>query len=794
MFNTIKERVSNLFNKPQIQKIPEIQEVENSIQPKIPVINKKIYIFSMPDDSRFDGQLKIGETKEDDVIDRIQDQFKLFKKTEHKMFNLEYSIDAIKDNGDSFSDHDIHNLLREKGFIQMGQEIFKCTLKDVKAIILTIQTGKANPEDRSEKFKMRPEQIQAVNMTSNYFKTNKNSKFLWNAKMRFGKTFTSYQLALEMEWKKILVVTFKPAVETEWKKDLNTHIDFEGWEFVSALNNETIPQNNPYVYFISLQNLNGTENDEIKEKNKWIFSNDWDCVIFDEYHFGAWRENTKELFEDNKEENTNGENLSDFNKISTKYQLFLSGTPFRAITSGEFNEDQIFNWTYPDEQKAKQNWDYNNGKNPYESLAQIHLMVYDIDDKIKDKILNTETNQFDLSTFFKANGKADETAKFINNVGKWLDVITGTDKQNSINDILDANKISYYPFENLDLRNQLQHTLWFLPNISSCYAMGNLLKQHSFFKDYEIKVAAGDNAGSGIKAVEPVRAAIRKHAKTIILSCGKLTTGVTIAEWTGIFMLRNITTPETYFQAAFRIQSPWIINENIIKHKCYIFDFAPDRALMQVNSYCEKMDPNGEKSPKEKLQEFINFMPIMVCNRNSMREINVEEIYSKLTTLIMSKKWDSPFLFNDSNIGKIDSNMRDILNTINGTKKGKDKNILGINESGCLEAVEGSSDNLPDRDESEEKQPLPKTDIKKLKEQLQLLMAKIPLYLYLSEKKENTLNDILNCNEPELFQQIVGISIGNFSQLVKLNIFNSNLITSMIYNFSIIEEESENYF
>ena len=326
------------------------------------------------------------------------------------------------------------------------------------------------------------------------FKNDK--KMLWNAKMRFGKTFATYQLAKRLGFKRLLVLTFKPAVEQAWNEDLMQHIDFEGWQYISnapgELKYEDADKDRPIVCFGSFQDYLGVnkETGGIKAKNDWVHTTNWDMVVFDEYHFGAWRDNAKKLFEDitdednydsldlekyKKEEEPNAYNES-FLPITTKFYLFLSGTPFRAINSGEFIEDQIFNWTYSDEQKAKESWVGEN--NPYEALPRMVMMTYKIPDDIRKVALQGEFNEFDLNVFFSAKGKGSE-AKFVyeNEVQKWLDLIRGAHLETSIDELKLGAQKPVLPYKDARLLNILTHTLWFLPNVASCYAMANLLKQ-----------------------------------------------------------------------------------------------------------------------------------------------------------------------------------------------------------------------------------------------------------------------------------------------------------------------------
>lgn len=252
------------------------------------------------------------------------------------------------------------------------------------------------------------------------------------------------------------------------------------------------------------------------------------------------------------------------------YYLYLSGTPFRALNSGEFIEDQIYNWTYSDEQRAKENWQGDG--NPYAALPRMVMMTYRIPDSIRQIAMQGEFNEFDLNVFFSAKGKGTD-ARFVyeNEVQKWLDLIRGAYLETSVDDLKLGAKKPAMPYADVRLLNVLQHTLWFLPNVASCYAMKNLLmqKQNTFYHDYTINVCAGTGAGIGAAALEPVLKSMRDplESKTITLSCGKLTTGVTVKPWTGIFMLRNLSSPETYFQAAFRVQSPWEITTDGGKRK-----------------------------------------------------------------------------------------------------------------------------------------------------------------------------------------------------------------------------------
>ena len=387
--------------------------------------NSRPTIYAYEDTNpQYVGLLKVGYTTKS-ALERVAEQYPTLKPGKPP-FILHVEESAMRNDGTVFSDRDVHRYLRMIGIKNPDGEWFRCTVSQVKAAILAVKEGTLNEENRTLDFKMRPEQKAAVDKTIAYFKSarkessKKAPHFLWNAKMRFGKTFAAYQLAKKMDWRKVLVLTFKPAVQSAWEEDLKCHIDFQGWQFISAngLSYEEANKKKPFVCFGSFQDYLGRNPNTggIKTKNEWVHTTNWDCVILDEYHYGAWRENAKDLFEaeDDKEiEAAEGKGIEDFDEeimpITTGTYLYLSGTPFRAIASGEFIEDQIFNWTYSDEQRSKQNWKGEN--NPYAALPRMVLLTYQLPDSIREIAMQGEFNEFDLNVFFSATGLGD-SAKF----------------------------------------------------------------------------------------------------------------------------------------------------------------------------------------------------------------------------------------------------------------------------------------------------------------------------------------------------------------------------------------------
>ncbi|MGJ0315265.1 DEAD/DEAH box helicase family protein [Aliarcobacter cryaerophilus] len=792
-------------------------------------INPTIYAYKLIDVKNKENLLKVGYTDRD-AKTRVKEQIG----ATHLKFEIVLETEAIKEDGSTFSDHDVHRFLKTKGFENIEGEWFKCSLNDIKSAILQIKTGNENIQNRTQNFGLRPEQKEAIEKTSQYFKNyifenpNKAPHFLWNAKMRFGKTFTTYKLAQKMNWNKILVLTFKPAVQNAWQEDLNSHLDFVNWQFISnnSLGFEEIDSKKPFVCFGSFQDYLGKNSvGGIKAKNEWVHSINWDCVVFDEYHYGAWRESAKELFEaeDDKKEKiyAQGEGIEYFDEdimpITTKAYLYLSGTPFRAIESGEFIEEQIYNWTYSDEQKAKNSWIGEN--NPYSSLPRMVMLTYQLPDQIKEIALGGEFNQFDLNIFFSASGEK-ENAKFLyeNEVQKWLDLIRGSFSETSIDSLKQGAKKPPLPFSDANLLDILTHTFWFLPTVSSCFAMSNLMKKRNniFYHDYEIVVAAGSSAGIGVKALEPVQKAMSKNplkTKTITLSCGKLTTGVSVKPWSGIFMLRNTSSPETYFQAAFRVQTPWTIKNpegnnpnrvDILKQECYVFDFAPERALRQIAEYSTRLDIN-ESNPEKQVAQFIEFLPVLAYDGSSMKQIDAAGILdiamSGTTATLLARRWESALLVNVDNntltkIIKNENAMNALMNIEGFRSLNKDiETIINKSEAVKKKKKEANEKELTAKEKKElsDEEKEYKSLRKKIQEKLIKFATRIPVFMYLTDHRERSLKDIIVELEPALFKKVTGLNIKDFEILVSLGVFNGSLMNDAIYKFKRYEDSSLEY-
>lgn len=779
---------------------------------------------------QYAGLLKVGYTTVN-VQARVAQQYPT-KRPGNPPYRIVLEEASMRSDGTVFTDHDVHRWLRDQGVSNPQGEWFACPAKQVKAAVIALRTGQLNEENRCLDFEMRPEQVQALEKTASYFKSFKSDKqnkgqtphFLWNAKMRFGKTFAAYQLAKKMGWRRLLVMTFKPAVQSAWESDIKQHVDFKGWQFIKpgGLTYEEADKKKPFVCFGSFQDYLGRNSSTggIKTKNEWVHATNWDCVIFDEYHYGAWRENAKELFEaEGKKEIEfgEGEGIEDFDEdimpITTDAYLYLSGTPFRAIASGEFIEEQIFNWTYSDEQRAKQDWQGDD--NPYACLPRMVLMTYQLPDAIREIAMQGEYDEFDLNVFFSAEGNGkDSRFRYENEVQKWLDLIRGAFQATTIDNLKLGAKKPPMPFSDVRLLNVLSHTLWFLPSVASCHAMRNLLakKHNRFYHDYEVIVAAGTSAGIGVAALPPVLEAMGAplKTKTITLSCGKLTTGVTVRPWTGILMLRNSSSPETYFQAAFRVQSPWTVrnpdgdspnDEVVIKKECYVFDFAPTRALRQIADYSCRLNVD-ESNPEKKVEEFISFLPVLAYDGSSMKQVDAAGILdiamSGTSATLLARRWESALLVNVDNatLGRLMANEAAMkaLMSIEGFRNLNQDIETIINKSEAVKKArkEKNDEEMTPKERKEltEEEKEYKSKRKQIQEKLIKFATRVPVFMYLTDYRERCLKDVITQLEPGLFKKVTGLSVKDFELLVSLGVFNSALMNDAVYKFKRYEDAS----
>lgn len=398
---------------------------------------------------------------------------------------------------------------------------------------------------------------------------------------------------------------------------------------------------------------------------------------------------------------------------------------------------------------------------------------------------------------------------------KWLDLIRGALSETTIDNLKMGAKKPPMPFFDTRLLNLLSHTFWFLPSVASCRAMRNLLKQrqNKFFHDFKIIVAAGSEAGVGVEALPPVFAAMDNplKTKTITLSCGKLTTGVTVKPWTGIFMLRNSSSPETYFQAAFRVQTPWTISneentasEQIIKQECYIFDFAPNRALRQIADYSCRLNVN-ESNPEKKVEEFINFLPVLAYDGSYMKQIDAAGILdiamSGTTATLLARRWESALLVNVDNntlqrlMGNQDA--MDALMSIEGFRNLNQDIETIINKSEAVKKIKKEANDreitAKEKKELTEEEKEYKSLRKQIQEKLIKFATRVPIFMYLTDYREKSLKDVITKLEPGLFKKVTGLNVRDFELLVSLGVFNSALMNDAVYKFKRYEDASLRY-
>jgi hypothetical protein len=780
--------------------------------PNRPPTKPTIYAYSDEERSGQKGLLKVGFTAAKTAADRVAEQYGPTTPGT-KPWIIEVDEAAMRPDGTYFLDHDVRAVLKANGVHAVGKEWMRCTAEQVKAAIKSLRDGTNYEAERDLEYKPRPEQQSAIYTTAEFFTRAQrngiaNPKFLWNCKMRFGKTFATYQLAKKMGWTRILILTYRPAVEASWRDDLQRHKDFDGWWFVSerklAASLVDMKSTNPLVYFGSYQDL--TQLDATtggqKAKHDWIRESEWDCLVVDETHHGAWRRRAKELND----------------SLKVRHTLHLSGTPFRQLSSGEFQDAQIFTWTYTDEQTAKVAFS-GDGPNPYADLPRMVLLTHQLPEMIRNVARRGEFNEFDLNAFFATQG-IKEDARFVheNEVQQWLNYLRGGYDGTFEEDLRRRGEKTRYPFKDATLLEALTHTLWLLPNVASCYAMKELLqrRQNRFYKDYEVVVAAGNEAGIGIEALEGVEKAMAPdplETKTITLSCQKLTTGVTVRPWAGIFMLHNSASPEKYFQAAFRVQSPWTVEEPdedqvrrqvIIKPECYVLDFAPNRALKLIADYADQLD-SREHDWNKKVNAFLKFLPVFSADGGSMTSATAADILDVqmlgLSAAMLKRQWEHSSLIDvaDDALDRLVKSEKAMAALESLSGRMKDYAITSgeveivVNKTDDIDPVQGADKDsgktsaIPTLEKEAEKAR------EAIREKLRNLASRVPLFMYLTDQRERSLDEVLDTTESPLFGKVVEMSSEDFALLVKLGVFKSDRVNEVVRKFRRFEDPSLRY-
>ena len=662
------------------------------------------YAYTTPGVPAHDGWTKIGFT-ERDVETRINEQTHTVG-VAHKTWWAMRAAYMTEPYG-TFTDKNFHAYLKKLGIArESGTEWFFIDPNTARGdfIEFTQNHGVVSDEDADAviPYKLRDEQAEAVQKTVEYFTGRENAEFLWNAKPRFGKTLSAYDLCMKLGARNILIVTNRPAIANSWYSDYETFFGPQsGYLFVSNVDGI---KDRKFVYsqeeyllkiddntkgcieFVSLQDLKGSiyfggRFDKLSElsTDKGLT---WDILIVDEAHEGVDTYKTDTAF----------------NHIRRKWTLHLSGTPFKALANDKFPESAIYNWTYADEQKKKRDWDVSSEtENPYANLPRLSLFTYQMSDIVRDKVergialadRGVVEYAFDLNEFFKT----DESGKFIHDaeVDKFLDALTQQEK---------------FPFSTPELRDELKHTFWILNRVASARALAKKLQNHPIFKDYKVVPAVGDGKldddDENEASFDRVTRAIAENDKTITLSVGQLTTGVTIPEWTAVLMLSNMASPALYMQAAFRAQNPCLFTDSdgntYRKQNAYVFDFDPARTLTIFEKFANDLIPetSGDKgdfdSRKQHVRELLNFFPVYGEDADgSMIELDAEKVLTIPRHIhareVVERGFMSNFLF--ANINGIFGAPKEIVDIIN--------NMQALEEPKALAPAavdENTADNL----------------------------------------------------------------------------------------------------
>jgi len=668
-----------------------------------------IYVYSIPLETHH-GRLKIGSATinhpnptEEQIRSAACERIEQQTKTADISYTLEHAELAVTNKEAYFADYDVHQVLIRSGYKRKSENVrntrsewFEIDLGVAKKAIQAVKesrqslTTKEKTASEPAAFPFRPNQREAIDKTLKAI-TKKRKHFLWNAKMRFGKTSAAMQVAKEAGMKNVLIVTHRPSVNVDWSADFKEIFGGTDYQYASRTEGQYISAlvkgTKPFVYFASLQDLRGSKRareNELNEslsggfdKNDEIFDTTWDMLIVDEAHEGT---------------QTNlGETSLD--KIPNNFKLELSGTPFNILHKHE--EEDIYEWDYVREQEEKLHWDERNPgvPNPYAELPALKMFTYDIDNfggyigGLGDQFMDTVDGAFKFHEFFRVHKDEEEndTAKFVHEpmVKKFLDLLV----DNSID--------TKFPYATEEYRNHNKHSLWLLPNrVKMIEAMEKLLKEHWIFGSGQFGIVniSGDSRDEEDEkdAKERVTKAISKYDRTITITGQRLTTGASIKEWTAVFMMSDTNSAAAYLQTAFRCQTPAKIDGKL-KTQGYVFDFAPDRTLRLVAEAIELNHKPGKSNSieqKEAMEQFLNFCPILAASGGSMKPYDVSGMLRQLKRAIAERVYRSGFedpkLYNDEllQLSEVDIKRFNELKALVGSANSKQINEIEINNQG----------------------------------------------------------------------------------------------------------------
>jgi superfamily II DNA or RNA helicase len=671
-----------------------------------------IYAYSTETYREFRGWRKVGQTHQESAHIRVQQQ--------DGTSNPEpLEIEQTWQVPDWVSDHTIHAELEKMGCLRVrmdkDREWFECTVEQVSSAINNIILGVSRPNS----YPMRSEQVECHDKAVAHYQAG-GDKFLMNAKMRFGKTFTSYQIMKSLDVKLVLVITYKPAVDAGWREDLNTHVDFEGWNYYSA--KEDFSSTNPIevrgdgkvdILFASFQDFNDFN------KAKWAIAKNYhfDMVVIDEMHYGSKTERAQESLA----------------QLAYDRILYVSGTPLKALMSGEFLDEEIYTWGYADEQaKRKSEKNANWTTELYRWLPVMQFHTFEVSEEAKKLVsAYTEEEGFTMTKMFGSDdGKKfkDESA-----VKLFLDQVFGIGVRKTQSPIR---------------THAVDHMLFVMPpNVNSATAMSKMLEKR-VGEDYKIINVAGDNT----RKLEVVKDLIRRNQKTITVTCGRFNTGVTVPEWDMVMMLDDTRAPETYFQTIFRCQSP---DKPRGKEECYVVDFNPQRCLEMIYEFAD-ITAKSSQSTQEAVRSFLEFAPVLDHSGNKTVEVDVERVLNMMAeTGGYAERFGSSVMVNWDHLDDVadkffgidaDSNVKQ-SSVISDNELEKGKNYDGTNP--------GEKTKTPEEEKAE----------RELRQKVITMMRSLPNYLFLETAKIDNVADILSTNNTDLFNDTVGLPLASFNEL-----------------------------
>jgi hypothetical protein len=672
-----------------------------------------IYCYSTETYRTFRGWRKVGQTHQESAEIRVQQQ--------DGTSNPEpLEIEKTWQVPDWVSDHTIHAELEKMGCLRVrmdkDREWFECTVDHVSSAINNITLGVSRPNS----YAMRSEQQECHDLVVEHFR-NGGKKFLMNAKMRFGKTFTSYECIKTLDYKRVLVITYKPAVDATWREDLETHVDFEGWKYYSAKDNFSsdnpikLPSSNPVeILFTSFQDFNDFD------KPKWAVAKNYhyDLVIIDEMHYGSKTERAQESLR----------------QLNYDRILYVSGTPLKALMSGEFLDEEIYTWGYADEQAKRKleestNWE----TEVYRWLPVMKFHTFEVVEEAKKLVSSySEEEGFTMTKMFGSdNGEkfVDESA-----VKLFLDQVFGIGVRKDKSPVR---------------THAVDHMLFVMPpNINSATAMSKMLESR-VGNDYKIINVAGDN----VKKLDDVKNLILRNQKTITVTCGRFNTGVTVPEWDMVMMLDDTRAPETYFQTIFRCQSP---DRTRGKELCSVIDFNPQRCLEMIYEFADITAKKGE-STQQAVRSFLEFAPVLDHSGNTTKEIDVTAVLNMMAeTGGYAERFGSTVMLN---MGLIEDYADKFYGIVQETSA---KVSLDVSDNELEKGKNYESSNKPkskaEADEEEKR-------IRELRQKVVTVMRRIPTYLFLEDAQIDNVEDILHNNNKELFNDTIGITLESFDEL-----------------------------